>query len=267
MAILTMSRQLGSGAREIRLSLMDQLRYGHIDKNVIFNDIREMGGKWEKWANEFDQTSPRIWEKYDWSFKGYGVLLQSVMLTHAEKDNVILAGRGSNFLLEGIAHAFRVRIVAPVDERIRRLASRESINTDNARLLIERTDQERAGFIKAVYGKDLNDPEFYDAFYDTHYRSLEEIADEIKEIVLSKDKLKTEVSREILHKRAVAAKIKAKIVTDPALYIPVFDVEATSEGLKLRGVIRNPDQYERIVNAARELAGDLPVKIELSHRA
>jgi cytidylate kinase len=267
MAIWTISRQFGSGIREIRFEIATELGYAYVDKKLIMNEIRERGGKWEKWANEFDHSTPTTWEKYDWSFKGFGALLQSVLLSHALQDNVIMAGRGSNFLLEDIPHAYRVRFVAPMEQRIERIAGWDAVDAATARSIAIKTDRERAGFVKALYGRDMNDPESYDAWFDTGVISHEKIVVIVKEALLAKDKLKTDRAQHLLRMMTIASEIKAGLTIDTKLYIPTLEVDCTETELLVRGIIHNSDQYARIEAAARELAGDTPIKIELRFRS
>ena len=68
------------------------------------------------WAQELDESCPTFWEKYDRSFKGFGALLQSIQLRYALQDNVVLRGRGANFLMAGIPHAYRIRVVGLLED-------------------------------------------------------------------------------------------------------------------------------------------------------
>jgi cytidylate kinase len=266
MAILTLSRQFGSGSGEIVRGIQTALRYIHVDRKTLMDEIRSRGGQWEKWAQEFDETSPRFWEKYDRSFKGFQALLQSVLLNYALRDDVILTGRGANFLLEGIPHAYRVRVVAPIEDRAARIAFRDSLDPATARRLAEDTDKERAGFVHAMCGKDVNDPTGYDAVFDSGRQSLDEIVDDIKHALLDRDHLKTEAAQRLIYMRTAAARVKAKLITDHRLYVPILDVEATSEEVVLQGVVRNRDEFRRIVQAAMQLAEDAPLKVDLRYR-
>ena len=266
MAILTVSRQFGSGSTEVLKDILSSLHYALVDKRAILGDIRARSVKWETWAKEIDETTPSLWEKYDRSFRGSGALVQSILLNYALQDHVILKGRGANFLLTGVPHAFRTRFVAPLDQRLERITMRDSVDEDTARLLIEKTDQGRAGFVKALYGKDVNDPRNYDAVFDTGSQSGADIVELIKQTLIARSELKTSDAQKLLSRRAVSAGIKAKLITDPRLYVPVLDVECTETELVLRGIVRSPDQFRRIVEAARELAGEWPVKVELRYR-
>jgi cytidylate kinase len=267
MAILTTSRQFGSGNREIVQAIMASMHYRYVDKDVILKEIRAKGGKWERWAQELDESSPAFWDKYDRSFKGFGALLQEILLRYALQDNVILRGRGANFLMEGIPHAYRIRVVCSLEDRIERVTHRESIDRKTARWLIEDGDRERAGFVHALYGKDVNDPRYYDTVFRRGDQSLDEIIEIVKQTLLARDRLKTDAAQRLLSMRAVSAKIKATLIMDPRLYVPILDVVNTETEIVLRGIVRNSDQYRRIVDAARELSEDFPLEVELRYRA
>jgi cytidylate kinase len=266
MAILTTSRQLGSGNTDVQQAIVSWLGYQSIDKQKLLDEIRPLGRNWERWAEELDRTCPSIWEKYDWSFKGFGALVQSILLNYALKDNVCLTGRGANFLLEDIPNAFRIRIVAPMEQRIERILARESVSEETAQWMAEKADQDSAGFIQALYGKNMNDPKYYDVIFDSGVKSVDEIASEVKEALLARDSLKTECSQNVLKMRAFAATIKAAIFTEPRLYIPTLDVESSGPELVLRGIVHNPKQHQLIEETVRKISGEVPVRCELRHR-
>ena len=191
MAILTISREIGSGGREIGYNISRLLNYEYIDKEKIFSDIRADGEKWEEWGKTLDEHRPSIWEKYDWSFRGFNALLQSLILNYALNDKVVIMGRGGNFLLKDIPYALRVHITAPIEQRVERIIKRETIDRDTAHWLIEKTDKERACFIHLIYGKHWDSPEEYDIMLDTGSKSIKDITDIVREQLINRDKFKT----------------------------------------------------------------------------
>jgi hypothetical protein len=266
MAILTTSRQLGTGNRKVRQAIISWLGYQSVDKQKLLDEIRPLGKNWERWAEELDRTCPSIWEKYDWSFKGFGALVQSILLDYALRDNVVLTGRGANFLLENIPNAFRIRIVAPMDQRIDQIAEWKSVSKETAQWMAEKADRDSAGFVQALYGKDINDPKYYDVVFDSGVKTIDEIALEVKEALVARDPLKTEGSQKVLKMRYIAATIKAAIFTEPRLYIPTLDVESSGTELVIRGIVHNPKQHRLIEETVRKISGDVPIRCELRQR-
>jgi len=266
MAILTVSREYGSGGREIGQAVAKILHYDYIDKEQLLGDMRSSGKKWEEWGKNLDEHCPTIWEKYDWSFRGFGALIQSHILNHALSNKVVIMGRGGNFLLKGIPYALRIRVVAPIDMRIERIIKRESVDKDTAQWLIEKTDRERSCLIHLLYGKHWDDGAEYDALFNTGVKTLDEIVNIIKDMLLEKENINTDAARKLLQIRAMAAKIKAEILIDQDLFIPTLDVYPDGENLILRGVIHNPKEHKTIEDKARKIAGGVPLKCELHYR-
>lgn len=266
MAILTISREFGSGGREIGQAVAKILNYEYINKERLIRDIRASGKEWEEWGKNLDEHCPTVWEKYDWSFRGFGALLQSRILNHALDDKVVIIGRGGNFLLKAIPYALRIRVVAPIDKRIDRIMERESVDRDTAHWLAEKTDRERSCLIHLLYGKHWDDHAEYDMVFDTGVKTLDEIVNIVKDTLLEKEKFNTEAARKLLQIMAIAAKIKAEILIDHGLFIPTLDVYPEGENLILRGVIHSPKEHKKIEDKAKKIAGDIPLKCELHYR-
>src|SRR5574340_825684 len=180
MAILTISREFGSGGREIGQAVAKILNYEYINKERLLADIRTAGKEWGKYGKDLDEHCPTIWEKYDWSFRGFNALLQSLILNYALNDRAVIMGRGGNFLLKDIPYALKVRVTAPIEQRAERIMKRESMDKDTAHWLIEKTDKERACFIHLIYGKHWDSPEEYDIVLDTGSKSIDELTDIVK---------------------------------------------------------------------------------------
>lgn len=266
MAILTISREFGSGGREIGKNISVSLGYEFIDKERILQDIIGAGPEWEKWAREFDEHCPTVWEKYDWSFRGFVALLESIILDHALKDNVVIMGRGANFLLRDILYSLSVRLTAPLEQRIERVMERDSLDRKTASWLVQKTDADRACFIHTVFGKKWDDEDEFDMALNTGGRSFQEIENVIKAALLARDELKSEKAVHHLKMKALAAKIKAGIATDPSFLIPVLDIFPEDDTLVIRGVVHEVKEERHLEQKLQTLAGNTPIKNELHFR-
>ena len=266
MAILTISREFGGGGREIGRGVAEAMGYAYLKRETFFREVRAKGKTWEKWGKGFDEHSPSVWERYDWSFRGFGALTRSILLDYAPSDNAVLMERGGNFLLKGVRHAFRIRVIAPLLDRIDRVTIRESVDYDTARWLIERTDHERAQFIRALYGKDWGDPEEFDAIFNTGIQPIDEIVHVVCEALRHADKLKTDEEQQELQLHALAAKLEAGLFTYPHLFINTLEVTIEKGTLVLRGIVRDRKQKMRVEEIAKQILGDSPVKFNLHYR-
>jgi cytidylate kinase len=271
MAILTISRQFGSGGREIGHAVAEAMHYEYIDRQKILEDMSKEGAFWKDKAEYFDENYPDLWERSDWAYRGFVALNQSYFLQHAVKGNVVIMGRGGNFLLKQFPFVLKVRIIAPLEKRIERIMVREGVNKEIAQYLIERADTEMAKAVYIIYGKNIDDPGEYDFVFDTAKKSQDEIVSIIKNALIEKDKYQTPEAMEALKLRALAEKIKAAILTDPQLLISTLDVDPKEEGLVkygfiVQGVVHRKEDIGKIEEIAKKMAGDLPVEFHITSR-
>lgn len=266
MAILTVSREFGSGGQEIGRAAAGQLGYAYVDEDTILADLRRDGARWEQWSRDLDEHCPTVWERYDWSFRGFAALVQLHILEHAHADNAVIMGRGGNFLLSGVPHAYRIRVEAPLDVRIERIMRRESVDKETARWLCERTDNERSCFLQIIYGRRWDEAAEYDKVYTVNSPAIDDVVEEVKAALIGLRKKYTEEARKLIEMRVLAAKVKAGIATNPRFFIPILDVFTEEGSVVLRGVTHTPKEHKQIEEAARALAGGMPVRCELHYR-
>jgi len=271
MAILTISRQFGSGAEEIGKMVAQALGYHYIDRERILEDIKQVGPKWEAKAKYFDENYPQGYERYDWWYRGFVALNQSSILNHALDNNAVIMGRGGNFLLKGVKHHLGVRVEAPLRQRIEKIMKTYALNQENARFLIEKADQEMAGAVYLIYGRRWDDPDEYDMLIDTSTRSLDEVVRDLKETLSQKDKLNIPVSKNVLILRARAATVKAAIATNPSFFVSMLAVEPKEEGLLkygliLRAIVHTPEEIPLIKESAQKIAGNLPIECDVHYQ-
>ena len=97
---------------------------------------------------------------------GYRRHLAEVVLTIARLGDAIIIGRGTNWLLPD---ALNVRIIAPMKQRVERVALREGISESEAERLCRRSDRERAEFVRALFDKAIDDLTGYDLVINTQH--------------------------------------------------------------------------------------------------
>lgn len=271
MGILTISRQYGSGGREIGRAVAAVMGYEYVDRQRIVDDMREEGPLWKEKAEYFDENYPDIWERSDWAYRGFVALNQSHFLEYAVKGNVVIMGRGGNFLLKQFPFVLRVRTIAPIEKRIERIMAREGINAENARYLIEKADSEMAKAVYLIYGRNLDDPKEYDRVFDTSKESQDEIVSFLKDAIIEKDKKKTPEGLQALELRALAEKIKATVLSDPRFTISALDVDPKEEGmakygLVVQGLVHRKEDISQIEEIAKAMAGGMPIDFRISCR-
>ncbi|HEY7311455.1 MAG TPA: cytidylate kinase-like family protein [Gemmataceae bacterium] len=102
--------------------------------------------------------------------------LVQTLLTLALHGECILVGRGANVVAPP-ATTFRVRLVAPLRERILTVQKRRSLSFEEAQRWVEKTDHARAAFIKDHFHKQADDPYLHDLVLNTSRFSIEACAE------------------------------------------------------------------------------------------
>ena len=266
MAILTISREYGSGGREIGRRVAERLNYRYADKELLFQDLDKGGPRWGKVARDLDEVCPTVWERYDWEYRGYVALMESLILTYAAADKAVIIGRGGSFLLEGVSFCLRARLVAPLEVRITRIMERERLSRVAAERLITRVDGERACFIKANYGSEWHEYRFYDMTLNTSSLTYDQVVDILVEALGEKDRLATPEARAELERRALAYRLKARVATDPKVFVPTLEVSLEEGTIVVTGIIHSPKESHLLKEIAKEVCGDYPVRLDLHHR-
>lgn len=71
--------------------------------------------------------------------------------------NVVLIGRGSNIITAKMPHVFHVRLVAPVEARIRRFMERDKISEEEATKLVSKIDKARGRYVSSYFTQKVKD--------------------------------------------------------------------------------------------------------------
>lgn len=170
MAIITISREMGTGGRSIANRVAEKLGYLLIDGSAIRKVAADYGLTPDA-VDQADEKPPAFVEKLDEKTEIDLHLIELIILEYALKGNVLIYGRGGQDLLQDIQSVFRIRITAPFEERVERWAEKEWLDPDLARIMVRKSDQQRAGFVRYYFDRDWNDPLNYDLIINTQRMS------------------------------------------------------------------------------------------------
>lgn len=264
MAIITVSRQMGTGGKSLGQKISQALNYAYFDKEKIIADIQKAGGPWASWEREME-ACPTLWERFDRSFSGLVALVEKSVLEAAVQNNVVIVGRGANFILRGVSHAFHMRVVGPIDVRTEWIMQHNDIPQDAARKLLKKIDHDRTCYLRTVYHADWNDPRQYDAVFDVGVQSEEQIVRSVSNLVPGKDQAFSVEQQVRLRQKTLAAKVKAALSVEPSLFIPTLQVSHDGARLVVEGIIHKASELQLIRELALKAAQGEPVDLSGVH--
>ena len=106
------------------------------------------------------------------------------VLQLAELGNVIIVGRGAHVITSRLENVLHVRLVAPVEHRVRVVCRYYNLDEVAARKFIEEQDRGRNGYVKKYLGRNIEDPLQYHLVLNTGWLDFEEAARLIGETVI-----------------------------------------------------------------------------------
>jgi cytidylate kinase len=164
MAVITVSRQLGSHGARIARALAKELGYAFADKALINRVIRQYG------LTRLDviyDHKPKIWELFNDNSAATIEMMNQTIAAIAARGNVVILGRGGFRVLQEMTDVLNVFVKASDITRARRIGKRDGIDTDEAAELIKTDDELRSRFVRLFYGADWADESAYDLVLDT----------------------------------------------------------------------------------------------------
>ena len=255
MAIITISREMGSGGIPIVHQVAEELGYTLVDGDVI-RDAAEDYDLSQEALQQIDEKPPAFVENLDRQIELNMNRIQLIVLEQALKGDVVIYGRGGQDLLRGIASVLRVRVIAPFEERVERWAQREWIDPDLARSLVRKSDQQRAGFIKYYFDRNWTNPIEYDMVINTirvsNETAVKLIIDAIKDpyLVEKTDSCKSKIKDLIIQKKIQIARLDDKRIKDIWFNIDVFDRHVT-----LSGHVYSEEARQAIIDDSKKVEG------------
>ncbi len=180
MAVITVSRQLGSHGARIARVLAKELGYAFVDKALINKVIRQYG------LTRLDliyDHKPKIWELFNDNSAVTIQMMNETIAAIAARGDVVILGRGGFRVLADMADVVNVFVKASDSVRAKRIGKRDHINTGEAEELIKADDELRSRFVRLFYGADWADEAAYDLVIDTGSLSDEEAVARVVEAV------------------------------------------------------------------------------------
>ena len=256
MAVITISHQMGAGGPEIGMRLGQKMGFRYVDQELVLDVARRYGVAEDK-LSHLDESKPTIFERFDTETRYYITILQTSLLDFAELDNAVLMGRGGQWLLRGIPHILRVRVIAPFDLRVKRWIKRTAEMTGEtptqraAADFVRRDDAEKNGRMRYLYEVDLADPMLYDLTVSTERLSYDAVVEMIQSSITRPEMATTDAARRTVASRALASRVQVALAINADTRRYRISVEADDGVVTLEGT----GALERAVEVAREVPG------------
>lgn len=173
MAIITISRGSLSGGKALAGCLADRLGYPILGREVLLEAAESMGVSEEVFREKFE-AAPGLWARLTREREKYTLAVQTSLAEWCTRGDLVYHGLSGQFLLKELPGVLKVRLVAPLDMRIKAfMDTHPLVSHTEAESFIGNVDQERSRWCRLMYGADVTDPSHYDMTVNLKRLSLE----------------------------------------------------------------------------------------------
>ena len=201
MAVLSISRQFGAGGRTLAEKVSLRLGYDFVDDELVLHVAKAAGVPDERirgMERKPDRDLKRVVAGLFSSrvidglvgnaVSGMSVpeLFHQAILETADRGDVVILGRGSQFVLPNEAHILKVLLISPERDRIDFMRVIHGMPESEAQRAVREWERSRKAFLRKFSAKDPNDPSLYDLVINTGRVGMGEAVELVSELVGSR---------------------------------------------------------------------------------
>ena len=237
MAIITISRGTGTGGRILAERVAQRLGYDLVSREEIVRQAAGYGAP-EQALREALTRPPGLWDRFQHQRHRYLAFVQAALCARVRDGRAVYHGNAGHLLLPGISHVLCVRLIAPIEYRVRMLRERKGMTESEAQAYIHKVDRERERWTRFLYGVDWLDPHLYDLCLNLRTMNIEDAVDLLEVASRSERFSATEESRRAMDDLVLSSRVKAVQAADSRTAPADVEVRAESGTVFLRGRLR-----------------------------
>jgi cytidylate kinase len=206
---------------------------------LAHEDVLEVARQCEVSEREISSAlhdSPTFFERLGQAKEKILAHFRVELLMRLRADDIVYHGLAGHFLLGGVSHVLKVRVVAETEDRIHTAMEREGIGKGEAQRLIETDDREREAWSTELYGTDSLEPGLYDLMIRLGKVTPVLATSLICSAARARELRASAESRAAMEDLILAAEVKAALVDrDPAVEVSAEagNVRVRTSGIKL----------------------------------
>jgi len=172
--VLTISRDFGCREEEIIPALEKTLHWKVYGRTLLDHlaGRETLSRRFIETLDEQDQNFLDNWINFLTRSGGvlqkdYVLKISRMIKVIAAQESAILLGRGAHLLLREKKEGLKIKLTAPLAQRIQNIATLRSLSPDEAEALVRQTDKEREQFIQNHFHIDRENNAEFDIVFNT----------------------------------------------------------------------------------------------------
>jgi len=175
MAVITISRGTFGGGRQLAEKLSQKLGYKYIGREELSEQVIKMGVPVGKLQMAMVKP-PGVYKRMARERDQYLACMTMLLCEQILERDIVYQGHTGHLLLPGIPHILRIRALADLEFRIRRIIQDMKLDRKKAKKYITDVDSDRDKWVRFLYNIDWNNPFNYDFVINLDQASVDNIA-------------------------------------------------------------------------------------------
>lgn len=263
MAVIAISQQIGSRGAALGELAAKELGYRFLSGEQLIAQTAtrfNVSAEQMKW---YDVHTPHFWERHKTEGYRFATFYRAVFLHEAALDRIVVAGRNSAHFLPEKCRGLRIRVIAPLAERINQTAADEKIPLDAADRRVREFDTEVKARSLSLFGIDLDEPTLYDLVVNTARRPLPVLAATLATLAtrLDSDAAGDATPSTAMRDAAIAAEVHAALIAHPKIRDAQVAVNCSSGAVRVSGPGLVPPWDDLVIGVAQTIEGVASVEV------
>jgi cytidylate kinase len=258
MAIVTISRGTFSGGTALAEAVATALGYRLVSREALVHATESYGISEAKLAAALERE-PGFLDRFSYERQRYLAIIQAALCEEVASDDVVYHGLAGHLLLPNVAHVVRVRLIAPLDQRIAAAMERQGLDREKAAQYVESVDRARLRWTRHMYGREPQDCTLYDLVLSLERMDLATASALVIDAMRRPCFAATDASRAALADLTLASRVRAALAasTDTAAAIVDVTVTATAAtgAVSLAGRLADPSLGEAVLATVGKVNG------------
>lgn len=234
MAIVTISRGTHSGGEKLAEHLGEKLGFKVVSREVLVEAAKKYGISEEKLAAGLDRPA-HFWERLAKQRQRYILAVQATLAEMFPDAKGVYNGLAGQFLLRGPSSVLKVRLIAPLEYRIKSTIEEFGCSRDEAVKQLNEADERRVKWVRQLYGADWRDPSLYDLVVNLDHLDVASAGDLIAAVLERPEYRNTPEHLAAYKDFALGLRVRAELTFHSSFNAEDVEVEVKDGAVKLTG--------------------------------
>ena len=215
MAVIAMTREMGSRGRDVAARLIERLGLEVVQHEMIEHVAQRMHLRASA-VNHLLEGTANLLERWGVKPDDLSLYTTEEILDRAEVGNVLFRGWGATHVLRKVPHALCVRVCASEMSRAREIAERIGVKDPHVALKeIRKSDEAHGRVMHQLFHADWEDPTGYDMVLNSDRLSIDSCVDLVVRALECPEFEQTDATMARLRDLKVEAQIRTALRENP----------------------------------------------------